>query len=68
MTAGTSMGLNKTIIGVAMTRAMTVPVKMRPESINRAVPMVEAVRNLTVWRVVWVIGCCWWYWCCICCS
>ena len=44
------MGLTTTRAGVAMMRAMTVPVKVKPERARRTVPMVAAVRNLTTWR------------------
>lgn len=44
------MGLNTTRAGVAMIRAITVPVKVNPDRTRRMVPMVAAVKNLTAWR------------------
>lgn len=50
MPAGTRMGLNTTNAGVAIMRAITVPVKVNPDKISRVVPMEAAVKNLMAWR------------------
>lgn len=50
--AGTRMGLKITRRGVAMIKLMTVPVKINPDKSKSEMPIVAAVMNLTVCRVV----------------
>ncbi|PQQ13902.1 hypothetical protein Pyn_06406 [Prunus yedoensis var. nudiflora] len=47
--AGTRIGLNSTRTGVAMIRAITVPVRVNPDRNNSVAPTVAAVKSLTVW-------------------
>ncbi|CAB4297000.1 unnamed protein product [Prunus armeniaca] len=47
---GTRIGLNTTSTGVAMIRAITVPVNVNPDRTKRVVPAAPAVKNLPVRR------------------